>query len=378
MSRWSRNGHGWDEAESFDDALVEELLAGRYEGDIPELIAVSQFVEKVRALADQPVPPPSAALTKVLGHPAPDSDAVPSATGRRWLRDLRVGPFLPAGRPRAATGARSRSRPVAWPAMAAAVCAVLVAAVVAAGSARLLPGPTQNVVASIVRTMTPFGFPEQREPEPALSKTPAPRGGPEDRGAGARVDGSAPDGAGQPRRNAHEPAGHSGDGSRSQPDRVNAAPVPATTALAPRSAPRVPRPNERSSPGPTTSSVPPPPPEPTRFTAELSGANGTPDAADSDGSGTAALDVRGSNELCLTLVVSDTAPVTSAHLHAGPTDMTGPVVAAFEEPTAGTSGPCVTVPDQLIDEIRADPGRYYVDVHTTEFPDEALRGQLAS
>ena len=372
MSRWSRNGHGWDEAESFDDALVEDLLAGRYEGDIPELIAVSQFVEKVRAFADQPAPPPSAALAKVLGHPAPDSDAVPPATERRWLRDLRVGPLVRAGRPRAATGARSRSRPVPLPAMAAAVSALLVAAVVAAGSARLLPGPTQNVVAGIVRTMTPFGFPEQRESEPALSKTPAPRAGPEDPGAGASVDGSSPDGAGQPRTNASEPAGRTGDGSRPQPDGVNAPPVPNTTALAPRSGPNVPGPNETSSPGPTTSSVPPPPPEPTRFTTDLRGANGTPNGGDPDGSGTAVLDVRGSNELCLTLVVSDTAAVTSAHLHG----RAGRVVAAFEEPTAGTSGPCVTVSDQLIARIRSEPDRYYVDVHTTEFPDEALRGQL--
>ena len=32
--------------------------------------------------------------------------------------------------------------------------------------------------------------------------------------------------------------------------------------------------------------------------------------------------------------------------------------------------------DQLIQEIRSQPANYYVDVHTTEFPDGALRGQL--
>ena len=130
--------------------------------------------------------------------------------------------------------------------------------------------------------------------------------------------------------------------------------------------------------GPTTSSVPSPAPEPAGFTADLRGATGRPAAGDADGRGMAILHVRGSNELCLTLVVSNTGPVTSAHLHAGPTGMVGPAVAAFEEPTGGPPAPCLTVPAQLIDEIRSDPGRYYVDVHPTEFPDEALRGQLAS
>ena len=365
MSRWSHNGHGRDEAEAFDDALVEELLAGRYQGDIPELVAVSQFVEKVRAFADQPAPPPSAALARVLGDPAPRTDDEHRPATRPWRLDL------------VATRAKRARTPVPWPAVAAAAAVVLVAAVIAAGSARLLPGPTQDVVANIVRTMTPFGFPEQREPEPAFSKAQRPRTGAEDPGTGARVDDSSQAGAGHPRSNPAEPPGRNGDGSRSQPDGVNAPPAPATTAPARRSPPKVPGPKERSSPRPTTSSVPSPPPKPASFTADLRGATGTPDAGDTDGRGMAILHVRGNNELCLTLVVSNTAPITSAHLHGGPAGVAGPVVAAFEEPTGRPSAPCLTVPDQLIDEIRSDPGRYYVDVHTTEHPDGALRGQLA-
>jgi len=364
MTRRSHNGHGWDEGEAFDDALVEELVAGRYEGDIPELVAINQFVERVRTFADQPAPPPSAALARVLSDPAPRRDD-PRPMALRRLRDLAV------------TRSERVGQPVPWPAVAAAA-AVLVAAVVAAGSARLLPGPTQGVVANIVRTVTPFGFPEQREPEPPLSKAPSPRTGAGDSGTGARVDDSSPAGAGQRRTDESGTAGGDGDGGRRQSGGVNAAPGPATTALAPRSAPTVPAPNNRLSQGPTASSIPSPPPKPADFTADLSGETATADAGDPDGRGSAALDVRGNDELCLTVVVSGTAPVTAAHLHAGPVGAGGAVVAAFGELAAATSGHCVTVAGQLIKEVRADPGRYYVDVHTTEFPDGALRGQLVS
>ena len=97
-------------------------------------------------------------------------------------------------------------------------------------------------------------------------------------------------------------------------------------------------------------------------------------AGDLDGGGKAALDAHpGRDELCLTLAVANIAPVTAVHLHAQSTGVTGPVVAAWTEPTAAG---CVRVTDQLIKKIRKQPGEYYVDVHTTEFPNGALRGPL--
>ncbi|MDP8937200.1 MAG: CHRD domain-containing protein [Actinomycetota bacterium] len=275
-------------------------------------------------------------------------------------------------------GARSGWRTVPRPAVvAAAVSIILAAAVVAAGSARLLPGPTQDVVANIVRTVTPFGFPEQREPEPVLPKAPgastaAPSDDPDTR---AGVD-SSPPGPGQPGTNETAPAGPVGaDGP--QPNRVDAAPRPAAPP-APRAAPAAPGPNGGPSQGTATDPAPPSPPKPPDFKANLSGATGTSAAGDPDGRGAAFVDARpGRDELCLTLVVSGTAPLTSAHLHAGDVGVSGPVVAAFGESAAGPSGQCVAVSHQVIKEIRKDPAKYYVDVHTAEFPDEALRGQLA-
>ena len=357
MSRWSHNGHGWGEAEAFDDAVVEELVAGRYQGDAPDLVAVSRFVEKVRAYADQPAPPPSLALARILGDAAPAGDGGPSTVARRWRQRTGVVPGF---------------------AVAAAVCAVLIAAVIGAGSARLLPGPTQDVVANIVRTMTPFGFPQRTEPEPALPGTskPAPAAPSEADGTRAGA-GSAPPGARQPATDGAQPVGGDRADGGSQPNRASPPPNPATTTTPPpRPTPTVQGPN-----GPprqvTSTSSPPSPPGPADYKADLLAATGTPGAGDQAGSGTALFDARPArDQLCLTLVVSGTAPVTSVHVHAGAAGAVGPVVASFKDPTAATSGHCVIVPDQLLREIRKDPGRYYVDVHVSGQEDEALRGQL--
>jgi hypothetical protein len=50
MSHRARNGHGADEA--LDDATVEQLLAGRYEGDAADLVAVSELLGQVRSFAE--------------------------------------------------------------------------------------------------------------------------------------------------------------------------------------------------------------------------------------------------------------------------------------------------------------------------------------
>ena len=359
MSRWSHNGHAWGEAEAFDDAVVEELVGGRYHGDAPDLVAVSRFVEKVRAYADQPVPSPSPALARILGDATPAGDGGRSTVGGRWRR---------------------RSFAVPGFAVAAAVSAVLIAAVIAAGSARLLPGPTQDVVANIVRTMTPFGFPQRTEPEPALPGSSKPAPAPPSKAGGTRAGaGSSPPGARQPATDGAHPVSGDGVERGSQPNRAAPPPPPATTTTpAPRPAPTVRAPN--GSPEQVTStSSPPSPPRPAEYRADLLAASGTPGAGNQSGSGAALLDAMSArDELCLTLVVSGTAPVTSAHVHAGPVGAVGPMVASFEDPTAANSGHCVAVPDQLLREIRQDPGRYYVDIHVSGQEDEVLRGQLHS
>jgi len=89
-------------------------------------------------------------------------------------------------------------------------------------------------------------------------------------------------------------------------------------------------------------------------------------------------------ELCVDLVVSDLGgPVVGAHLHEGGPDVAGGVLVDLGRPTAPSNGgerwdgACVDVPDDVIAGVAAAPEQHYVNVHTTEHPDGAVRGQLA-
>ena len=366
MSHRGQNGHRADEA--LDDATVEHLLAGRYDGGAPDLVAVSELLGRVRSFAQPAAPPPSASLAPILrDSPATRGDL--RTISWRALRDRQVAPFRRRVQgPRPAAWARHPWRPSHPPIVAAAAFAVLAAAVVGAGSARLLPGPTQDVVASVVRTMTPFDFPEQPKPEVVTSKARSPETESPSEDPTARVPGdSSQPGTGAPETSGTQGTPGSGPSSRSQPRGVNAAPTPATT-IAQANGP---------SPDGVTSSVPSRPPKPGGFSADLIGVMGAENAGDLDGAGKAALDAHpGRDELCLTLVLSGLAPATAVHLHAESTGGSGPVVAAWTAPTDGASAACVPVTDQLSKEIRRRPGEYYVDVHTTEFPNGAVRGPL--
>jgi hypothetical protein len=68
---------------------------------------------------------------------------------------------------------------------------------------------------------------------------------------------------------------------------------------------------------------------------------------------------------------------TEAHVHQGSAGTSGPVVATLSlPPPEGATGACVALPGVVIDAILADPASFYVDLHTDEFPDGAVRGQL--
>lgn len=91
------------------------------------------------------------------------------------------------------------------------------------------------------------------------------------------------------------------------------------------------------------------------------------------------------NVLCYTLEVRDlTAAPAAAHIHIGPREIAGPVVVPLTTPPAATSSvsACITAaedgamtPAELA-AIVADPGAYYVNVHTPQYPGGEVRGQL--
>lgn len=81
--------------------------------------------------------------------------------------------------------------------------------------------------------------------------------------------------------------------------------------------------------------------------------------------------------MCFELTVSDIAPATAAHIHKAPADQAGPVVVTLTPPTDGSSKDCVDADAELIKDIRQNPGNYYINVHTQDFPAGAVRGQLS-
>jgi hypothetical protein len=72
--------------------------------------------------------------------------------------------------------------------------------------------------------------------------------------------------------------------------------------------------------------------------------------------------------------------VMMAHIHAGGKSVAaGPIVVPlFTSPKSGSKfeGCVKNVKKSLISKILKHPSRYYVNVHTMDFPGGAIRGQL--
>ncbi|MCA1736670.1 MAG: CHRD domain-containing protein [Actinobacteria bacterium] len=88
--------------------------------------------------------------------------------------------------------------------------------------------------------------------------------------------------------------------------------------------------------------------------------------------------------LCYVLTVDRIQPATAAHIHEGVEGTNGPVVVNLAAPADGNAADCLTegeegkfVGDQTVAEILANPSAYYVNVHNAEYPNGAIRGQLA-
>jgi len=117
----------------------------------------------------------------------------------------------------------------------------------------------------------------------------------------------------------------------------------------------------------------------TTFTTTLRGAEEVPPPGDPDASGFATVTIQGTTITYSILVNGVTTP-TVAHIHRGAFGVPGPVVVDLN-PTFGagcTSGTVTNVSQTLINEILANPAAFYVNVHSTEFPNGAVRGQLGN
>jgi len=103
-------------------------------------------------------------------------------------------------------------------------------------------------------------------------------------------------------------------------------------------------------------------------------------AGDPDGIGSALITLNhGKGEVCWELDVSNlTLPATASHIHQAAPGIRGPIVVSLSAPDAsgGSAGCASGVDRDLIQDILINPESYYVNVHTTDYPPGAVRGQL--
>jgi hypothetical protein len=101
-------------------------------------------------------------------------------------------------------------------------------------------------------------------------------------------------------------------------------------------------------------------------------------AGDSDGRGSfsATLDGR---TLCYGIQVKNIGNPLAAHIHKGGPEVRGAVVVSLKQPAKGDPGAsaaCVKLPRSRADALNANPGNFYVNVHTAALTNGAVRGQL--
>jgi hypothetical protein len=126
-----------------------------------------------------------------------------------------------------------------------------------------------------------------------------------------------------------------------------------------------------------------------RLTATLSGAQEVPGPGDPNASGTAVVTINpGTKTVCYTLSWQNVdGTVTGGHIHVGEAGTAGGVVVslfgaplddATSFPGTFTFSDCVTatVSAARLADIIDNAEGYYVNVHSTAFPDGAIRGQL--
>jgi hypothetical protein len=107
------------------------------------------------------------------------------------------------------------------------------------------------------------------------------------------------------------------------------------------------------------------------------GQNEIPDA-DPDGSGGFNATIDGS-QFCFGITVKNIDQPVAAHIHRGNARTNGPVVITLTHPATGDPGAssgCTNASTELLQEIQQNPSQFYVNVHTTTFPNGAIRDQL--
>ena len=118
----------------------------------------------------------------------------------------------------------------------------------------------------------------------------------------------------------------------------------------------------------------------TRLEATLTGSAEVPGPGDPDGTGTAVVNVDVTEgEVCYEVSVQKIDRPVGAHIHEGESGQSGGIVVPLTTPTASdtTTTGCANADAALMSRLTANPGDFYVNVHTDRYPQGAVRGQLS-
>jgi hypothetical protein len=111
---------------------------------------------------------------------------------------------------------------------------------------------------------------------------------------------------------------------------------------------------------------------------ELNAAHPSGGTGDPDGSGVVRLKISPEKRnVCYDIEVEGVATPMLAYIHEAPVKQNGPPVVGLLYGVGSDLSGCVPANSGRLSDILANPALYYVSIATTEFPDGALRGQIA-
>lgn len=115
----------------------------------------------------------------------------------------------------------------------------------------------------------------------------------------------------------------------------------------------------------------------TTYRANLTGAQEV-GGGDPDGSATAQVTIEDNfDQVCWSVSdVRNISPVTAAHIHVGARGVDGPPVFTLKKSNEGEWKGCSEGAEWTQDRIEGNPERFYVNLHTADYPNGAIRGQL--
>ena len=115
----------------------------------------------------------------------------------------------------------------------------------------------------------------------------------------------------------------------------------------------------------------------TTYNATLTGAQEV-GGGDRDGAGRAEISISDNfGQICYDLNdIRGIGPITAAHIHRGAAGVNGPPVFTLKPANEGGYKGCSDGAEWTQDRIENNPQAFYVNVHTAEYPNGAIRGQL--